>query len=341
MGRGSSASDVAAFLLNICSSVFIISVNKRLMGSQAGGYAFRFVVTLNALHYLTTTAWTVVAKRIGMAKKGEEGPANKIPMCAVLLFTAVSDASIISLNTSLMLNSITLYQIAKLGIIPCTCVVEYLLYGRVFTARMVLSIMLTLAGVGLVAITEMKLNDSLAGVIVALCSVVSSSGQQLLVRHLQLKYNVTAGQLLGVVAPAQGVSLLLLSPVLDKMSTGMYVTDFQWSQGAYAWLAMSCSAAVLVNVSQFLVLGRFTAVTYQVLGHAKTICVLSVGYLFFGGVITGQQLLGMALAVGGMMSYSAASQAAPAAAPTSPGAKSKDEEETMEELIKKNKENAV
>ena len=189
-----------------------------------------------------------------------------------------------------MLNSITLYQIAKLGIIPCTCCVEYLLYGRVFTSKMVLAIVVTLMGVGLVSINELNYSDSTLGVFVALCSVVSSSGQQLLVRHLQLKHNVSAGQLLGVVAPAQGASLLLLSPVLDKLSTGGYVTDYDWTQGAMVCMALSCSAAVLVNVSQFLVLGRFTAVTYQVLGHAKTVCVLVVGYVFFGGVITGQQL---------------------------------------------------
>jgi solute carrier family 35 protein E3 len=92
---------------------------------------------------------------------------------------------------------------------------------------------------------------------------------------------------------------------------------------------------VLVNVSQFLVLGRFTAVTYQVLGHAKTICVLCVGYVFFGGIITGQQLLGMGLAIGGMMGYSRASQAAPAAKPASqepdPG------ESSLAELLQKNK----
>ena len=133
----------------------------------------------------------------------------------MVLFTTVSNASIISLNTSLMLNSITLYQIAKLGIIPCTCCVEYLLYGRVFTSKMVLAIVVTLMGVGLVSINELNYSDSTLGVFVALCSVVSSSGQRLLVRHLQLKHNVSAGQLLGVVAPAQGASLLLLSPFLD------------------------------------------------------------------------------------------------------------------------------
>ena len=150
---------------------------------------------------------------------------------------------------------------------------------------------------------------------------------------------MSAGQLLGVVAPAQGASLLLLSPVLDKLSTGGYVTDYDWTQGAMVCMALSCSAAVLVNVSQFLVLGRFTAVTYQVLGHAKTVCVLVVGYVFFGGVITGQQLLGMIMAIAGMMAYSRASQSAPAAKPAAQ--EEPDDESSLEDLLQKNKANNV
>jgi len=134
------------------------------------------------------------------------------------------------------------------------------------------------------------------------------------------------------------MSLLLLSPVLDKLSTGIFVTDYRWSRGSALCLVMSCSAAVLVNVSQFLVLGRFTAVTYQVLGHAKTICVLVVGYLFFGGQITGQQFVGMTMAVGGMMSYSQASQNAPQKPASAPKASESD----LTDLLGKNKEsNAV
>ena len=151
--------------------------------------------------------------------------------------------------------------------------------------------------------------------------------------------NVSAGQLLGVVAPAQGASLLLLSPFLDKITTGGFVTDYDWTQGAMVCMALSCSAAVLVNVSQFLVLGRFTAVTYQVLGHAKTVCVLVVGYVFFGGVITGQQLLGMVMAIAGMMAYSRASQAAPAAKPAAQ--EEPDDESSLEDLLQKNKANNV
>ena len=98
------------------------------------------------------------------------------------------------------------------------------------------------------------------------------------------------------------------------------------------------AADLLAFFSLPIVIGRFTAVTYQVLGHAKTICVLVVGYLFFGGQITGQQFVGMTMAVGGMMSYSQASQNAPQKPASAPKASESD----LTDLLGKNKEsNAV
>ncbi|KAJ1446384.1 hypothetical protein M885DRAFT_577750 [Pelagophyceae sp. CCMP2097] len=58
-----NAADLVALLLNITSSVLIISVNKLLMSSA--GYKFQYVVTLrlNALHYLATTLSLCLAVR--------------------------------------------------------------------------------------------------------------------------------------------------------------------------------------------------------------------------------------------------------------------------------------
>ena len=55
---------------------------------------------------------------------------------------------------------------------------------------------------------------------------------------------------------------------------------------------MSCMVAIAVNLSQFLCLGRFSATTFQVLGHAKTILVLFGGWAIFSEVINGRQLAG-------------------------------------------------
>lgn len=62
----------------------------------------------------------------------------------------------------------------------------------------------------------------------------------------------------------QGWSLLAAGPFLDKLVSGSWVVTYAWSRPALYMLALSCTAAVGVNVSQFLCLGRFSAMTFQV-----------------------------------------------------------------------------
>ena len=71
---------------------------------------------------------------------------------------------------------------------------------------------------------------------------------------------------------------------------------------------MSCTIAVGTNLSQFICIGRFTAVSFQVLGHMKTILVLVLGFIFFGKEgLNLHVVLGMILAVVGMIWYGSSS----------------------------------
>ena len=72
------------------------------------------------------------------------------------------------------------------------------------------------------------------------------------------------------------------------------------------FILLSCSLAVFCNVSQYLCIGRFSAVTFQVLGHMKTVCVLTLGWLLFDSELTLKNILGVVLAVVGMVVYSSA-----------------------------------
>lgn len=56
------------------------------------------------------------------------------------------------------------------------------------------------------------------------------------------------------------------------------------------FIALSCLVAVGVNLSQFICIGRFTAVSFQVLGHMKTVLVLVLGFTFFGKEGLGPQV---------------------------------------------------
>ena len=62
----------------------------------------------------------------------------------------------------------------------------------------------------------------------------------------------------------QGVMLIVVGPFIDQLITSEWILDFTLKRPAMYCLFASCSVAVLVNISQFMCLGRFSAVTFQV-----------------------------------------------------------------------------
>lgn len=58
--------------------------------------------------------------------------------------------------------------------------------------------------------------------------------------------------------------LLALGPYIDQAVSNHWILDYSWTPAAVRQLAVSCGLAVLVNISQFMCLGRFSAVTFQV-----------------------------------------------------------------------------
>ena len=86
-------------------------------------------------------------------------------------------------------------------------------------------------------------------------------------------------------------------------------------------------------------MGRFSATSFQVLGHAKTILVLFGGWAIFREAINVRQLSGMSLAILGMILYGyfiSKGGKAMASTPASPGP-AKSEEEGLAGLLPKHK----
>lgn len=70
------------------------------------------------------------------------------------------------------------------------------------------------------------------------------------------------------------------------------------------FIALSCLISVSVNFSTFLVIGKTSPVTYQVLGHLKTCLVLTFGYVLLHDPFSWRNILGIFIALIGMVSYS-------------------------------------
>nr|ACF82656.1 unknown [Zea mays] len=148
---------------------------------------------------------------------------------------------------------------------------------------------------------------SLLGHIITVFYLVYSSLLQY-VQHLQWKYSLGSFNLLGHTAPAQAASLLVLGPFVDFWLTNKRVDAFNYTSIVTFFIVLSCIIAVGTNLSQFICIGRFTAVSFQVLGHMKTVLVLTLGFFFFGKEgLNFHVALGMFLAVIGMIWYGNAS----------------------------------
>lgn len=288
--------DAAAWMFNVVTSVGIIMVNKALMAT----YGFSFATTLTGLHFATTTLMTTVLRWLGYIQ------GSHLPVSELLRFVLFANFSIVGMNVSLMWNSVGFYQIAKLSMIPVSCVLEVVLDKMRYSRDTKLSISLVLLGVAVCTVTDVSVNAK--GFIAAFVAVWSTALQQYYVHFLQRKYSLGSFNLLGHTAPVQAASLLLLGPFLDYWLTNKRVDNYQYSLISVMFIILSCTIAVGTNLSQFICIGRFTAVSFQVIGHMKTILVLILGFLFFGKEgLNLHVVLGMIIAVVGMIWYGNAS----------------------------------
>ncbi|WOL11653.1 hypothetical protein Cni_G20417 [Canna indica] len=294
LDRKPVVSNTGAWAMNVVSSVGIIMVNKQLMSPS--GYDFSFATTLTGFHFTVTALVGWISNATGLSVS------KHVPFWELFWFSIVANMSITAMNLSLMLNSVGFYQISKLSIIPMVCLMEFLLHNKHYTTRVILSVAVVAVGVGICTVTDVEINAK--GLLCACVAVFCTSLQQITIGSFQKKYNVGSFELLSKTAPVQAVSLLLVGPYADYFLNHHSLLEYQFSSGATFFILLSCSLAVFCNMSQYLCIGRFSATSFQVLGHMKTVCVLILGWILFDSVLTLKNILGMLLAVVGMVVYS-------------------------------------
>ncbi len=79
---------------------------------------------------------------------------------------------------------------------------------------------------------------------------------------------------------------------------------YQYSTAAIIAIAVSALLGLLVSLSTFLVIGATSSLTYNVVGHIKTVIILMGGCMFFGDEMPMKKLAGISIAMGGIVWYS-------------------------------------
>lgn len=283
---------LGALFLSVTSSVSIVICNKALMSN----FGFPFATTLTSWHLMVTFCSLHAAHRFNLFES------KSIDMKTVMLFGILNGVSIGFLNLSLGFNSVGFYQMTKLAIIPFTVLLETAFLKKQFSRKIKFSLFLLLIGVGIASITDLQLN--LVGSILSLLAIATTCVGQILTNTIQKRLNVSSTQLLYQSAPFQAAILFVSGPVVDQCLTKRNVFSFKYSPIVLAFIILSCVISVSVNFSTFLVIGKTSPVTYQVLGHLKTCLVLGFGYTLLHDPFTWRNILGILIAILGMALYS-------------------------------------
>ncbi|KAG8661146.1 UDP-xylose transporter 3 isoform X3 [Manihot esculenta] len=132
----------------------------------------------------------------------------------------------------------------------------------------------------------------------------NSVGFYQMTNSIQKKFKVSSTQLLYQSCPYQALTLFIIGPFLDGLLTNQNVFAFKYTPQVLLFIVLSCLISVSVNFSTFLVIGKTSPVTYQVLGHLKTCLVLAFGYVLLRDPFSWRNIFGILIAVIGMLLYS-------------------------------------
>ncbi|XP_058198706.1 UDP-xylose transporter 3-like [Rhododendron vialii] len=283
---------IGALSLSVVSSVSIVICNKALISTLG----FTFATTLTSWHLLVTFCSLHVALWM---KFFEHKPFDRN---AVMGFGILNGTSIGLLNLSLGFNSVGFYQMTKLAIIPCTVLLETIFFRKQFSRNVQLSLSILLLGVGIATVTDLQLN--VLGSVLSLLAVITTCIAQIMTNTIQKKFKVSSTQLLYQSCPYQAITLFVTGPFVDGLLTDKNVFSFHYTPLVLGFIVLSCLISVSVNFSTFLVIGKTSPVTYQVLGHLKTCLVLGFGYVLLRDPFSWRNILGILIAVVGMVLYS-------------------------------------
>ncbi|XP_058179679.1 UDP-xylose transporter 3 [Rhododendron vialii] len=283
---------IGALSLSVVSSVSIVICNKALISTLG----FTFATTLTSWHLLVTFISLHAALWMKLFEHKPFDPR------AVMGFGILNGTSIGLLNLSLGFNSVGFYQMTKLAIIPFTVLLETIFFRKKFSRNIQLSLGVLLLGVGIATVTDLQLN--VLGSVLSLLAVVTTCVAQIMTNTIQKKFKVSSTQLLYQSCPYQAITLFITGPFVDWLLTNQNVFAFKYTPQVLAFIVLSCMISVSVNFSTFLVIGKTSPVTYQVLGHLKTCLVLGFGYVLLSNPFSWRNLLGILIAVVGMVIYS-------------------------------------
>ncbi|GLI68257.1 hypothetical protein VaNZ11_012612 [Volvox africanus] len=297
--NGTTSSYVKVFyvVLNVFCACCIVFVNKLVFTT----YRFHFVTTLTLVHTFFTWAGMLTFARLNFFTAKHLSPVAVAPLALGYV------GYIILNNMSLNLNTVGFYQILKIAIAPTIMLLDFILHGKTQTWRIVMSVFIVCGGVTAATVTDDVAISNVVGLIVGLASVLVTALYQIWAGSKQKELQSSSSQLLLAYTPQAIVLLLVMAPMVDDFGFDARrpetVLGFHYTTAAVVAIVLSSLLGILVTLSTFLVIGTTSSLTYNIVGHLKTVLILAGGCLLFGDSMPWKRLAGIGLTMAGISWY--------------------------------------
>jgi solute carrier family 35 protein E3 len=221
----------------------------------------------------------------------------RLPVKEVVPISVLFVGFLILGNLSLALNPVSFYQLAKIMTTPTVVAINFLLFRKRISSSLLGAILVSCLGVGLTNVAMVTSNP--VGTLVAVAAFVTTAFYQIWIGKKVEELAVGAPQLLLNQAPISVVLLFVLMPFTDT------VPDFATvPPKILATFVLSGVLAAGLNLSQFLIIGRTSAVTFNVVSNAKNVIIIVLGWYTANHDPSFMDLAGVLMALGGAAAYS-------------------------------------
>ncbi|EGP84389.1 unnamed protein product [Zymoseptoria tritici ST99CH_3D1] len=281
--------DFLCVALNASSTVLIVFLNKytlsdpQLRKSQILMAIWHFAATFFVLLLATRKPWRLFEP-------------VRLPALQVLPLSAFFAGFLVLNNLSLAHNPVGFYQLSKILTTPSVVFINFLVFQKTIPREQFLAVLVTCVGVGLVSVQSFKGNALGTGI--ACAAFTTTACYQIWIGKKMADLKVDAPQLLlnqSVTAVALLIPVSMLVDVFPDFSTISTPTLLSLVAGGFV--------ASLLNLSQFLIIGRTSALTFNIVSNVKMIAILSLGWYTEGKTFTLLDIMGVLLALVGAWQY--------------------------------------
>lgn len=284
-------------LMNIFSASGIVFANKLVFQT----FGFKFTTALTWVHTIFTLIGMRLFCRFGMFER------KVIPIHRLFSLAGAFVAYIVCCNLNLNYNTIGFYQISKIAVAPAVLLIEYVLFRKTASTRVLLSVVVVCCGIGVATVSDTQVSANTLGLLIGLSAIISTASYQVFAGSKQKELQAGSMQLLHEYTPIASVLLGLMIPFFEPIGFNDPKPDtllgYHYSAWAIVAILFSAVLGLLVSLSTFLVIGATSSLTYNVVGHLKTCIILTGGCLLFGDEMPLKKFIGVCVSLLGMVWY--------------------------------------